>query len=70
MQDSHRSHCPHCTGDKVHRSRRRGFFEHWILRMTGRRPYRCVGCGYRYYQHVHAVEEIEIPAGMQEKNAH
>jgi len=72
MQDSHRSHCPRCTGDKIYRSRRHGFLEHWILPLFGRKPYRCVGCGYRYYRTrtVHAAEEFEIPVTMHEKNAH
>jgi hypothetical protein len=70
MSESHLGHCPRCTGDKLHKSRRRGFFERSILQFTNWRPYRCVGCGYRYYRNVRSLERHEVFQGMHEKGAH
>ncbi|MBV8207230.1 MAG: hypothetical protein JO041_10590 [Acidobacteria bacterium] len=47
--------CPRCEATDVHRSRRRGFFEHTVLRVIRKRPFRCFACGYRYYDHPEAV---------------
>jgi len=70
MQDSHRSHCPRCTGDKIYRSRQRGFFENSILPIMGIRPYRCAGCGNRYYRTDHLTTEYEILHGIPEESPH
>jgi len=48
--------CPNCGAAEVHRSRRRGVFEHILLRMVSRRPYRCFACGARFYDHRRPVK--------------
>lgn len=40
--------CPDCGATKVHRSRRRGFFEQVILGTIGVYPYRCSACKKRF----------------------
>lgn len=41
--------CPRCHSYDVHRSRRRGFVERYLLPLILKRPYRCDGCNSRYY---------------------
>jgi len=41
--------CPHCGSVDVRRSKRRGFFELFVLRILPLRPYRCKNCDWRYY---------------------
>lgn len=41
--------CPNCGSHHVRRSRRRGLREGFFLRMLLRAPYRCLGCGTRYF---------------------
>jgi len=41
--------CPRCRSYDVHRSRRRGFVERYLLPLILKRPYRCDGCNSRYY---------------------
>ena len=43
------SSCPHCSSDRVHRSRRRGFTEH-ALSLLGLRIRRCHACSLRFAQ--------------------
>lgn len=40
--------CPDCGATKVHRSRRKGFFEQAILGSVGIYPYRCSECKKRF----------------------
>ena len=41
--------CPYCGSVDVHRSKRRGFFELFLLSILPLRPYRCAVCDWRYY---------------------
>ena len=41
--------CSYCKSLSVHRSRRRGLFEHLVLRLMLLRPYRCWSCDCRHY---------------------
>jgi hypothetical protein len=41
--------CPGCTGHRIRRSPRRGFFEETLLRLVRMRPYRCHECGRRFF---------------------
>lgn len=41
--------CPQCKSLSVHRSRRRGLFEHLVLRLMLLRPYRCWSCDRRHH---------------------
>jgi hypothetical protein len=41
--------CPHCKGHDIHRSRRRGLFERFLLPLFFVRPYRCYSCLQRFY---------------------
>ena len=41
--------CPQCKSLSVHRSRRRGVFEHLVLPLMLLRPYRCWSCDRRHY---------------------
>lgn len=40
-------HCPACKSEDVHRSRVRTRWESWRKEVTGKRPFRCHGCGWR-----------------------
>jgi hypothetical protein len=42
--------CPKCKASKVLRSRRRGFYESAIYRISGNAPYRCEHCGHRFFR--------------------
>jgi hypothetical protein len=44
-----RRSCPHCEGRELRRSRRRGFFERYLLSSLGLFPYRCDYCRERFY---------------------
>ena len=41
--------CPKCDNQNVHRSRRRGFMEEYLLRFLHISPYRCDACYRRFY---------------------
>jgi hypothetical protein len=41
--------CPGCSGRRVRRSPRRGFFEETLLRLVRMRPYRCYDCDRRFF---------------------
>ncbi len=41
--------CPQCKSLSIHRSRRRGLYEHIVVRLMLLRPYRCWSCDYRHY---------------------
>jgi hypothetical protein len=47
----------------VHRSRRRTFYERWIMRLTLRRPFRCHDCNWRFYGSV--FSQSAWPAGRE-----
>ena len=40
--------CPRCGRSRVHRSRRRGLREKFVLPLVGLRPYRCEDCDHRF----------------------
>jgi predicted Zn-ribbon and HTH transcriptional regulator len=40
--------CPHCGGDRVHRSRYRGL--EWLAIVLLVRPFRCHECSFRYWK--------------------
>ncbi len=46
--------CPNCHSLDVHRSRRRGFVERFLLALVFKRPFRCDSCKTRYYGYVHS----------------
>jgi hypothetical protein len=39
--------CPKCRSENIHRSRARTAWENWRRDITGKRPFRCHGCGWR-----------------------
>ena len=41
-------HCPVCHNHEIHRSRRHGMIERFILPFLLLRPFRCADCGGRY----------------------
>jgi hypothetical protein len=41
--------CPFCRSADVRRSKRRGFFELYLLRLVLLRPFRCMECDRRHY---------------------
>lgn len=41
--------CPKCKSPSGHRSRSRSRWEQWRKEITGKRPYRCTGCGARWW---------------------
>jgi hypothetical protein len=41
--------CPKCLATDVDRSTARGFYERFVLRVRGKRPFRCAECRFRYY---------------------
>jgi type II secretory ATPase GspE/PulE/Tfp pilus assembly ATPase PilB-like protein len=41
--------CPRCECESIRRSRRVGFMERCLLRMSFIRPYRCLDCDRRFY---------------------
>ena len=44
-----RHHCPNCGSPLVRRSFRAGIIETFFYRLIGLRPYRCRGCGTRFF---------------------
>jgi len=40
--------CPQCSENRVHRSRRKGFVEQFVLSAAGVYPYRCSSCKNRF----------------------
>jgi DNA-directed RNA polymerase subunit RPC12/RpoP len=42
-------HCPECLSRVIHRSRRQGIIEHYVLPFLLSRPFRCVACDARFY---------------------
>jgi DNA-directed RNA polymerase subunit RPC12/RpoP len=48
LQNATELTCPECASKKLHRSRRRGFWERIILYQLGYRPYRCEDCDKRF----------------------
>ena len=44
--------CPQCKSLSVHRSRRRGLYEHIVVRLMLLRPYRCWSCDHRHYAYL------------------
>lgn len=55
--------CPECQATEVHRSRRKGLWEHTALRLMRRRPYRCFACGHRFYDHPQALKVMKKRKG-------
>ena len=47
--------CPQCHSLEVHRSRRRGFVERFLLAFVFKRPFRCDSCKTRYYGYVYST---------------
>ncbi len=47
--------CPKCRGHNVHRSRRQGFVERFLLPLTLHRPFRCEHCNTRYYGYAYST---------------
>lgn len=47
--------CPQCHSLDVHRSRRRGFVERFLLALIFKRPFRCDKCKARYYGYVYST---------------
>jgi hypothetical protein len=41
--------CPNCQYEEIERSKRRGFVEKRIYSLFGFYPWRCVGCGWRFF---------------------
>jgi hypothetical protein len=41
--------CPQCRSGRIHRSRRKGFFERRILSLLFVRPFRCLSCDCRFF---------------------
>jgi hypothetical protein len=39
--------CPKCKGGDIHRSRAKSTWEGWRKKLTGKRPFRCMACGWR-----------------------
>jgi len=39
--------CPKCKSEDIHRSRSHSRIEEWRKQITGKRAYRCRGCGWR-----------------------
>lgn len=42
--------CPACGSDAVHRSRTRSRWERWRRQITLKAPFRCHGCGARFWR--------------------
>lgn len=63
--------CPRCSGVDVHRSRRKGLYEQTVLPLLRRRPFRCFGCGYRFYDHPDAVraDEASLKSGVEKRES-
>ena len=54
--------CPQCHSLDVHRSRRRGFVERFLLALIFKRPFRCDKCKARYYGYVYSTPlRVENP---------
>ena len=47
--------CPQCHSLDVHRSRRRGLVERFLLALIFKRPFRCNKCKARYYGYVYST---------------
>ena len=64
--------CPRCRSYDVHRSRRRGFVERYLLPLILKRPYRCDGCNSRYYGYALArplpAPQPSSPRGSRERD--
>jgi transposase-like protein len=59
--------CPKCTSYSVHRSRRRGFVERFLLPLTLRRPFRCENCNTRYNGYAYSTPvRVASPAAQPE----
>jgi hypothetical protein len=50
--------CPKCAGTEVRRSPRRGFVELVLLAGIGVRPFRCQGCGKRFFRRIPRGSEL------------
>ena len=62
--------CPKCHSLDVHRSRRRGFLERFLLAIIFRRPFRCDSCKARYFGYVYSTPlRVESPAPKPEASA-
>ena len=48
LGDARTPSCPKCGNHNVHRSRRQGFLEKYLLRFLGMSPYRCEACYQRF----------------------
>ena len=51
--------CPHCQSVNVRRSRRKGFFERFLLPLLLVRPYRCQKCDLRHYNFIFSRRDTE-----------
>ncbi len=62
--------CPQCHSLDVHRSRRRGFVERFLLALIFLRPLRCEKCKARYYGYVYSTPlRVERPLPKPEVSA-
>lgn len=41
---AHRKSCPECGQPRLTRSKRRGFWEKWVMAFFGRYPWKCKAC--------------------------
>ena len=52
--------CPICQHDEIERSKRRGFIERGIYSLFGYYPWRCGGCGERFFIKVRYKKKIRL----------
>jgi len=52
--------CPKCKHDEIERSKRRGFLERGIYTIFGYFPWRCDGCGKRFFLRVRYKRKIRL----------
>jgi hypothetical protein len=50
--------CPHCNSKNIHRSKRRGIFESYVLSLVPIRPFRCEDCDCRFYAFASPTDSI------------
>lgn len=60
MNVTFRAFCPHCGSKKFRRSRRRGIWERFFLRVFNMHAYRCEQCDGRFFSTTrHAPVAVE-----------
>ena len=53
------SHCPNCKSDDIRRSRTQTRWERWRKEITGKRPYRCRGCNWRWWLPIEVGDALD-----------